>query len=166
MPVTSALRKLARVGAKLTAAALTLFPISRLAMPGTAFDSKARVGTRRRIAASIAGPEAYPPTPTTTCGCQRRKRTMQLQETARQCDQGFKLGGETDAVELADIDEFKRIAGLRYQAGFHSPGGAEETDFRRVSRLERIGDGKRRNDVAPCAAAGNHDPHAISRSPG
>ena len=37
---------------------------------------------------------------------------------------------------------------------------ADETDLRRVGRLERARDGERGDDVATRAAAGNHDPHA------
>src|SRR6202162_5042577 len=67
-PVTRQLGKYRQVSSKCTAAAETQRAIIRLANPGTTFGSKARVGRRRRIAATIAGPEAYPPTPITTSG--------------------------------------------------------------------------------------------------
>src|SRR2546422_11733653 len=41
---------------------------SRLANPGITLGSNANVGTLLRAAANIAGPDAYPPTPITTCG--------------------------------------------------------------------------------------------------
>ena len=44
-----------------------------------------------------------------------------VQDAARQRDQGLELGGQADAVELADIDELEGIAGLRHQARFHAP---------------------------------------------
>src|SRR5579871_4423473 len=72
IPVTRAPRKYRFVSSKFTAAALTHFPTSRFASPGTAFGSNATVGTRSRTAAIIAGPEAYPPTPTTTSGLKLR----------------------------------------------------------------------------------------------
>src|SRR6202046_81373 len=77
IPVTRAPRKYLRVSSKFTAAAFTRLPTSRFASPGTAFGSKARVGTRSRIAAIIAGPEAYPPTPTTTSGLKSRTSPTQ-----------------------------------------------------------------------------------------
>ena len=67
-PVASALRKYFSVCSKFTAAALTHRPSQRFVIPGTAFGSYATVGTRFKTAASIPGPLAYPPTPTTTCG--------------------------------------------------------------------------------------------------
>src|SRR6266851_3074935 len=73
IPVTRAPRKYRRVSSKFTAAALTHLPTSRFASPGTAFGSNASVGTCSRIAAIIAGPEAYPPTPTTTSGLKLHK---------------------------------------------------------------------------------------------
>ncbi len=83
-----------------------------------------------------------------------------MEDAARQSDQRFELSGEADAVELADIDEFERVAGLRHQAGFHSPGRAEKADFRCVGGLECTGYRQGGNHVAAGAAAGNHDPHA------
>ncbi len=40
----------------------------RLANPGTTLGSKISEAVPRSAAASMAGPEAYPPTPTTTSG--------------------------------------------------------------------------------------------------
>src|SRR5208337_1394730 len=67
-PVTLQWGKYWQVSSKCTAAAETQRAIILLANPGTTFGSKASVGRRRRIAATIAGPEAYPPTPITTSG--------------------------------------------------------------------------------------------------
>ena len=67
-PVTTERRNRLFVSSKCTAAAETQGPIRRLARPGTTFGSNASVGMRIRVAASMAGPEAYPPTPITTSG--------------------------------------------------------------------------------------------------
>src|ERR1019366_4317456 len=67
-PVTSAWRKYFAVSSKCTAAAETNRATIRLANPGTTLGSKASVGICLTTAASIAGPEAYPPTPITTSG--------------------------------------------------------------------------------------------------
>src|SRR5438105_6386592 len=67
-PVTTERRNRSLVSSKCTAAAETQGPIRRLARPGTTLGSNARVGMRIRVAASMAGPEAYPPTPITTWG--------------------------------------------------------------------------------------------------
>src|SRR5579859_3974332 len=77
IPFTSALRNHLAAGGKFTAAALTRFPTIRLAMPGTALGSKAMVGMPLRIAAPIAGPDAYPPTPNTASA--RNSRMMREQ---------------------------------------------------------------------------------------
>jgi len=57
-PRALAVGKNLSVAGKLTAAAVTKRPTRRLARPGTALGSKARVGMRRRMAAIMAGPEA------------------------------------------------------------------------------------------------------------
>ena len=89
-----------------------------------------------------------------------------MEDAPRQGDQSLELGSQADPVELAHLDEFERIAGLRHQAGFHSPCRADKADFRCVGGLDGIGNRQRGNDVAAGAAAGNHDPHgrqSISR---
>src|SRR5215470_7918794 len=67
-PVTWQFGKYLQVSSKWTAAADTQCATIRLAKPGTTFGSKAIVETPRRMAAAMAGPEAYPPTPMTTSG--------------------------------------------------------------------------------------------------
>src|SRR6266851_1607063 len=67
-PVTAACRKYLAVSSKCTAAADTNRATTRFANPGTTFGSNANVGMCFTTAASIVGPEAYPPTPITTSG--------------------------------------------------------------------------------------------------
>ena len=94
------------------------------------------------------------------------QKTHAVHNAARECNQRLELGSQADAVKLADIDEFQGEPGLRHQARLHSLCCPDETDFRCIRRLEGAGDCQRGDDVSTRAAAGNHDPHAVSRSPG
>ena len=118
----------------------------------------------RRAAASMAGPEAYPPTPMTTSG---RKSAMMLQAAAMAVGRavsGLEAGGQADAVELADIDQAQPKTGLRHQAGFDSALGADEDDVGAVAVPELLGDGDGGDYVATGAAAGKNCTHDSVRS--
>src|SRR5579859_4570076 len=110
------------------------------------------------IAAAIAGPEAYPPTPTTTSG---PNTLMILREstTAR---------GRSNMVRMRVIRftffgphfyAHQPKTGLRDQPGFHAARGPHEQHFSAVAGLQFAGDRQRRNHMSAGASTGYQYAH-------
>ena len=132
---------------------------TRLANPGTTLGSNARVGIPFRIAASMAGPEAYPPTPITTSGRNSARDSARIPDRAGKVEQSLQPGLEADLVQRADLDQSQRKSGGGNQPVLDSARRADEQDFRVVLLLEFLGDGKRGDYVSAGAAACQNCPH-------
>ena len=157
-PVTTALRKYLSVSAKFTAAALTYLPTSRFASPGTAFGSYASVGTRNRIAAIIAGPEAYPPTPITTSGLKLRTNSTHRITPSGRSANVRSLRRQAHILQLPNPNQLQRKTSLRHQPSLQPPRRPHKPHLgpMRIPQLPR--NRQRRNHMPTGSPTSNQNP--------
>ncbi len=101
------------------------------------------------------GPEAKPPSPSTTPGRRRRSAPPRLRDGAQEPERRAEPAADALAAQAFDLDPLDRVAGRRHEARLDAFLGAEPDDVARRAQLAR--DGERREHVA--AGAARHDHH-------
>ena len=165
IPVTWALRKYSVVCAKFTAAALTHLPSQRLVIPGTAFGSNASVGTRSKIAASIPGPLAYPPTPTTTCGLNVAQQPHALQHSQRQIEHRPQPRRQAHILQLPRPHQLQPESGLGNQPRLQPPRRAHKPDLGAMPIAQFPRNRQRRNHMPAGSPARNQNSQLFAGLP-
>src|SRR5208337_3407338 len=148
------------VSSKCTAAAETQRAIIRLANPGTTLGSKASVGSRRRIAATIAGPEAYPPTPITTSGS-NSKHPGRSRNRPRQIKHRLRPSHQADIFQRPNLNQFQREPGLRHQPRLNPTSRPDKKYLGAELLLKLLSNSQCRNNVSARPAARDNNAHEI-----
>ena len=118
---------------------------------------ESHVGMRADTAASIAGPEAYPPTPITTSGSNSLSMRRACRRRAGRSKNVFSAVFQLTRFERADFDQLQRKSCGRHQTVLNATCRADEEQLSAILFLEFLGDGKGRDYVSAGTAACQND---------
>ena len=116
----------------MTAAALIRLPIKPVGQPGHGIRFKGQRGNAETTAPPASPARKHiPDTDDHLRAANWRSKAKAVAACpAADATSVCSLVSQADVVQLADVDQFKGIAGLRNQPRFHAPRRADETNLR------------------------------------